>query len=294
MELESRPFERPLKFKVSRPIGRMRMPSGISSMMSRAKRSNAVRLAILLATAMAVSAQSTSQAVEHTPYPSGQGYFLFSNMPEVIFCDEMPKSIPRTTTDVEQARCLKVRTKTVRREDLGEKPSLFDLKNLYGLAFWISLLPAAIAVCCFTDKPGVARLGGAAAKFIELLSTAKGPRKSILTLAVRAVMASPLLFAVAWGGTRHSTLTVMIDNAQNEDARIEIGDVKTFTVPRMSRVFVYLDHAQLRIPIHVTSTTGHEERGVLKRVWNDEGMPWVYDVGGANQDHVAYATYTRR
>ena len=263
-------------------------------MMSRAKRNSVVCLAILLFTALAAKAQDTSQSMKQMRYPSGQGYFLFTNMEKIVFCNELPRSIPGGSVDIQKLPCLVVRTKTALRGDQGIKPSVWDLKNLYGLAFWISLFPATIALCCFTDKAGVARLGRMAANFIALLSAAKGLQKSILTAAVLAVTASPLLFAVAWGTTRHSTLTVMIDNAQDSGAQVEIGEVKAFYVPPMSRVFVYINHPQPRTPIHVTSTRGYEDRAVLVGLWNDEGMPWIYDVGGANQDHIGYATYLRR
>jgi hypothetical protein len=263
-------------------------------MMSGSMRGPIVRLAILFAAAMAAPAQGTSQIKEHMPYPSGQGYFLFTNLEEIQYCDELPKSITRTNSDVELVPCVEANRKTVRREDQGEAPSLFDLKDFYALAFWISMVPATIALCCFTDKPGVARLGRVAAKLIERLSIAKGLQRSILTVALLAVTASPLLFAIVWTATRHSTLTVMIDNAQDSGAQIEIGEAMAFYVPPMSRAFVYVDHPQRGESIHVTSTRGYEERVVLPWVWNDEGKTWVYDVGGANQDYMTAVRYMRR
>jgi len=268
------------------------MNLGHTAVACKVRRRLFLHLTVLLLTCLPAVAQTTSQDKESKRYPSGVGYFLFSNVDALTYCSELPRSIPRGNVDVEKAACLEANRKTARRKDVGEEPSIFELKSFWGLGFWISLLPATLALCCFTDKPGVAKLGGAAESLIELLSVAEGWQKRILTAALAAVMASPVMFAVAWAETFHSTMSVMIDNAQPDAARVEFGDVPAFTLPPMSRVFVYVGHPQHHTTIHVTSSSGYEESAVLQ--WNDETMPWIYDIGGANQDRIAYVTYLRR
>ena len=249
-------------------------------------------LAIVVVAPALAAMQTTGKEAEGKPYPSGQGYFLFTNMNEVKYCNELPRSITRGTNDIENVSCLKADYRTARREDEGEAPSLFDLKIFYGLGFWLSVLPALAALFCFTDKPGVAKLGSMGKNFITLLSNARGLQKTILTAAVLAVMVSPLLFALLWARTLHGTLTVMVENAQRIGAHVEIGGADIFYLPPMSHAFVYIHHPRRQTPIHVSSPGGFEERAVLN--WNDETEPWIYDIGGANGSSISGVTYLRR
>jgi hypothetical protein len=211
------------------------------------------------------------------------------NRDRMAYCDEMPGSIRANGADIRSLGCTKVDHKTTELVDVGSAPFLV-LREVYGLLFWASLIPAVVALCCYTDKKGIAGMGRAGSRWIALLSQAGGWRSACAHGLTLLTLISPLVFAVQWSTTQNGRLAILVDNSRASVATVRVGRLPSFDMVPMSHVFVYVTNPDSSVSVRAIYSDGFEE---VKSFPQADGVQ-TYAIGGFNNYDSREITYTQR